>query len=97
MLPDYAEVSGSIQYQDKELLKAPAKTMRMLRRRQIGLIPQSPGESLNPSRRVMAQAAECFDGTHREKKETVWRHLAEQGFQNPKEISRAYPFQLSEA
>lgn len=95
MLPDYAEVSGSIQYQDKELLKAPAKTMRMLRRRQIGLIPQSPGESLNPSRRVMAQAAECFDGTRREKKETVWRHLAEQGFQNPKEISRAYPFQLS--
>ena len=62
MLPDYAEASGSIWYRGNELLEATAKMMRRIRRTQIGLIPQSPGESLNPSRRVIAQAAECFEG-----------------------------------
>ena len=69
MLPDYAEASGSIRYRGNELLEATAKMMRRIRRTRIGLIPQSPGESLNPSRRVIAQAAECFDGTRTEKTE----------------------------
>lgn len=95
MLPDYAEASGSIWYRGNELLEATAKMMRRIRRTQIGLIPQSPGESLNPSRRVIAQAAECFDGTRAEKTETVLQALRNQGFQSPGEVARAYPFQLS--
>lgn len=95
LLPEYAAVQGSIQYQGQELLTVPRSFLRTLRRKEIGLIPQNPSESLNPSRRIGPQAAECFEGDKKRKRERVLCCLASVGFAAPQKIMRQYPYQLS--
>lgn len=60
LLPENAAVSGHIYFAGKDLLAAAEETMRGLRGGQIGLIPQSPSESINPALKIRGQVAELF-------------------------------------
>ena len=53
-------VSGEILFQGRDLLQMTARELRCLRGKSIGLIPQSPIASLNPSLRLSAQLDEAW-------------------------------------
>lgn len=98
--PGYAKVSGSIQYGDMELLHLSPRQMRRLRGRELGLIPQNPADSLNPSRRILGQITEAaaLTGISRTEQKARARELLVQfGFaeEDLKRVCRAYPFELS--
>lgn len=95
LLPDYARVTGEIRYQGQNLMELDPRKMRRIRRHHIGLIPQNPAESLNPSRKVLRQASECFDQCRKGNCQTVLHHLLSMGFSNPDQIASMYPYQLS--
>lgn len=98
--PGYARVSGQILYGDMDLLKVSGRKMRRLRGRELGLIPQNPADSLNPSRRSLGQITEAvaLTGAPRQaRKEQAQAFLSRFGFSKSdlKRVSRAYPFELS--
>jgi len=65
----------------------------------IALIPQDPALALNPIIQVGIQIAEVLRAhshlTRRERRMRVEELLAEVGFDQPRQIYRAYPHQLS--
>ncbi len=59
MLPDNARVDrGRVTFEGIEMLRLPERRARRLRGRRIGVIPQDPMVSLNPTRRISAQVAD---------------------------------------
>lgn len=98
LLPPYAQVQGDIFYQGVNLAQASLKELRALRGREISLIPQNPGDSLNPVRKIGVQLAEALEitgedrNTRQLKAESLLRSF---GFDDPKRILGAYPFELS--
>lgn len=58
LLPDDARVGGSVTVSGCELVGASARTLRQVRWRQVACVVQSPGQGLNPVRRVGRQIAE---------------------------------------
>ncbi len=98
LLPAYAQIRGDIFYGDINIAQASLRELRALRGREIGLIPQNPGESLNPVRRIGVQLEEALRGVEgnrgarRQKAESL---LGRFGFADPKRIMAAYPFELS--
>jgi len=54
------KITGSLLYQDRDLLSLPAKTMRALRGSEIAMIFQEPMTSLNPVMSIGAQIAEVL-------------------------------------
>lgn len=105
MLPANCHVNGNITYGDEELLTIPLGRLRKLRARQIALIPQSPGSSLNPLHRLYRQVAEGYRVLKREGwigkgndqknpsiKKVVERLFSDLGLDS---LQRHYPFQLS--
>ncbi len=58
LLPDDARVGGSVTVGGRELVGASARTLRQIRWRQVACVVQSPGQGLNPVRRVGRQIAE---------------------------------------
>lgn len=98
--PGYAKVSGEILYRDSNLLSLSGRQMRRLRGRELGLIPQNPADSLNPSRRILGQITEAaaLTGASRQAQRAQAAELLRQfGFADAelKRVSRAYPFELS--
>lgn len=98
--PSYARRSGQILLDRIDLLALRPRQMRVLRGRVLGLIPQDPGNSLDPSRRILGQIAESLALTGLRRPE--WRHragsLLEQfGFSGEElgRVFKSYPFQLS--
>ena len=100
LLPGYAKVCGEILYGGRNLRELSPKQMRRLRGRQLGLIPQNPGDSLNPVRRIGGQIMEAaaLTGVKREeqKKQTA-DLLLRFGFEKNhlKRVEKAYPLELS--
>lgn len=95
LLPPYAQVEGSIAL-DGEPLR-PRETHRRLGV-EIGLIPQSPAESLNGARTVAAHLKEALLSlrlSRWEVRERSLRLLADFGLEDPARVLRAYPHQLS--
>ena len=98
LLPPYAKVSGDIEFDGIHPLTASEKELRMLRGRKIGLIPQSPSESLNPVRRIGSQLDETLRLVEKNaftRKKIAKKLLGSFGFENPARIMSAYPFELS--
>ncbi|WP_032123025.1 ABC transporter ATP-binding protein [Clostridium amazonitimonense] len=98
MLPSYAKLEGNILYGDKNIASASTKEMRSLRGKEIGLIPQNPGDSLNPVRRIEAQLDEALlvaDENPKRRKNKAESLLRSFGFDNVKRIFSSYPFELS--
>src|SRR5690606_21240249 len=60
LLPDDATVSGSIRFQDRELVGLSDRRMAEIRGRDIGVVFQDPAKALNPMMRIGRQVAEAI-------------------------------------
>ncbi|MBB2747188.1 UNVERIFIED_ORG: peptide/nickel transport system ATP-binding protein [Microbispora rosea subsp. rosea] len=100
LLPASAElVRGRIGFAGQDLAALPERRLRALRGREIALIPQDPGTSLNPVQRVGKQVAEALrlagEADRRTARERAVRLLADAGLPEPEIRARQYPSQLS--
>ncbi|MEK8132829.1 ABC transporter ATP-binding protein [Paenibacillus filicis] len=102
LLPDSAEVSGSIRFKGQELLKLHRTRLRQLRGSEIAFIPQNPATSLNPVLTIGYQLKEAI-ARHRSRSSRSGKSLTEQAAElldslhmpEPERKLRSYPFQLS--
>lgn len=60
LLPPEMEVTGSIRYFGRELLGQSEKELRAVRGREIGMVFQDPGRSLNPTMKIGHQLTETL-------------------------------------
>lgn len=97
LLPRNAEVSGSVRVEGQETLTLPDRSLRALRRERFAFIPQSPGASLNPVRRVgpvLVELASARGLDRRTAEQRIATALAELGLSWP-QVRRRYPHELS--
>ncbi|HEX5393552.1 MAG TPA: ABC transporter ATP-binding protein [Rhodocyclaceae bacterium] len=100
LLPDVARiVGGSVKLGDTELLALPESQMRAQRGRQVAMIFQEPGTSLNPVLTVGYQIGESL-ALHRGLRGAVAKAVAVEllqavGIPDPERRWGEYPFQLS--
>ncbi|HWP50511.1 MAG TPA: ABC transporter ATP-binding protein [Clostridia bacterium] len=97
LLPPYARVTGDIFLGEYALLEKSAVMHRLLGA-QIGVIPQSPSESLNPARTVAAHIYEAQNPLRlprQEKKKRAMDLLENFGFERVERILKAFPHELS--
>jgi oligopeptide/dipeptide ABC transporter ATP-binding protein len=60
LLPDTAQISGSIRFDGRELVGMPENEMRALRGGDIAMVFQDPARSLNPTMRIGTQITEAI-------------------------------------
>jgi microcin C transport system ATP-binding protein len=99
LLPDSAEVTGSVLYDGREMVGAPAATLRAVRGNDISFIFQEPMTSLNPLHTLERQLAESL-ALHQgvvgsQARVRVLELLDKVGIQDPETRLGAYPHQLS--
>jgi peptide/nickel transport system ATP-binding protein len=91
--------AGAIRFAGADVTRAGEDTLRGLRGREIGLIPQDPMVSLNPVRRVGPQVAEVLLIHKLAGREAAARRalelLGEAGLPDPVRVARKYPHELS--
>ena len=91
--------SGQILYDNRDLLKMTPEQLRRVRGREIGMIYQDPGATLNPVYTIGSQIAEVLV-LHRAftkleaEREAVYL-LGEMGIPEPEKRAKSYPFELS--
>ncbi len=99
LLPEDAELSGSLRFEGRELLGLTEEAWNTLRGREIALIFQNTGLSLNPNRRIHKQVweyAHAHGAADRDKAIAEMKELMRSvGFGHPDRVLRSYPFQLS--
>ncbi len=100
LLPDHeSRSSGSIEFENQDLLSAPQRQLRSLRGRRLGYIPQDPGSALNTVRTVGSQAHEAaaLTGTvgREAQRELIIEAFEQVGLPDPQRVYDAYPHQLS--
>lgn len=92
-------VSGSIRYQDTDLLTLSREEMRQIRGRDISLIAQNPIESFNPVRKVRKQLYELVDAhnqiSHQEAEARLKEILARINLKDVDRILDSYAFEMS--
>jgi ABC-type dipeptide/oligopeptide/nickel transport system ATPase component len=92
-------LTGSIQFDGRELLSIPEREMRKIRGRDIGLVLQSPLASLNPALRIGTQFEEAWRA-HRntprdEMRSNIGRAISLVSLPSGSEILSRYPRELS--
>jgi peptide/nickel transport system ATP-binding protein len=94
--------AGSILFDGTELTGLPERELERIRGRQIGMVPQDPGGSLDPVKTVGSQVAEVFrlhpEAGKRSKAEIraeVVRLFELVGIDRPEERLKQYPHELS--
>src|SRR5690606_9565265 len=99
LLPSAARIgAGSITFDGTRLDNAPERVLRGVRGARIGFVPQDPGLSLNPVRRIGDQIAESLlvhglaDG--RGARERTLELLDEVGLDRSRRWERRYPHEL---
>ena len=99
LLPDHAQVEGSIQFEDRELLTLPSRQRRALRGARMGLIFQDPMTSLNPHLTIGLQLAEVLEQHRGASRSTALaeakRMLDAVRIPNAAQRLRQYPHELS--
>ena len=99
LLPDGAEVHGSIRWDGRELIGLPDKEIAQLRGDDIGIVFQEPRTALNPIRTVGRQIAESIRIHERagraEAKTRAIAEAARVALPDPERIVDRYPHQLS--
>ncbi|MGW2543522.1 ATP-binding cassette domain-containing protein, partial [Kitasatospora sp. NPDC001574] len=95
-----ARVTGRISLAGTELSALDERALSRVRGRRIGYVPQDPGGSLDPLRRIGPQLAEVLrrhriTRDRRATGEAVVRLLATAGIPDPERVARAYPHELS--
>ncbi len=99
LLPRRARVSGSIEFDDRQILGASERELDTLRARRIGMVFQDPMQALNPYLRVGAQLRQILVrhglAQGREADASVVAMLARVGLPDPERQFRAYPHEMS--
>nr|WP_245707857.1 ABC transporter ATP-binding protein [Pseudonocardia oroxyli] len=100
LLPGSARIgAGSIRFAGQELVGLREKELDAVRGRRIGFVPQDPGVSLNPVKRIGEQVAETLRAhglaTRAEAAEEALRVLERAGLPDPELRARQYPHELS--
>ncbi|MEW2013403.1 MULTISPECIES: ABC transporter ATP-binding protein [Microbacterium] len=100
LLPDGAEVGGSIRWDGRELVGMRDRDLAQLRGDEIGMVFQEPQTALNPIRTVGRQIAESIRIHHRGvSRADAWARAVEEArrvrLPDPESIVRRYPHQLS--
>ena len=85
-----ARVQGSVKVAGTDMVTGDAKTLRKVRRLDLGAIFQDPMTSLNPTMRIGKQVAEAAGS-----EEEALKLLTAVGIPEPKRRFRAYPHELS--
>jgi len=97
--PTAAVTAGSIQFLGQDLLNLNEKIFRKIRGREIGVVFQEPGASLNPVMKIGSQLCEGMRWhlkiSRKEARERALDLLEETGIQDPASCLEAYPHQLS--
>jgi len=91
--------SGEIFYNNRDLMKMTPEQLRRVRGREIGMIYQDPGATLNPVYTIGSQIAEVLV-LHRNmtQAEAEWEAvhlLGEMGIPEPEKRAKSYPHELS--
>ena len=90
---------GAVRIAGEDILAGDARTVRMLRRRRIGFVPQNAGHALTPSLRVGAQVVEVLRAAREMDRTTARaeavRLLARVRLPEPEVLADRYPHQLS--
>jgi microcin C transport system ATP-binding protein len=99
LLPDSAQVTGSVRYMGRELVGASEPELRRVRGNDISFIFQEPMTSLNPLHTIEKQLAESL-ALHQQLEGAAARArildlLVKVGISNPESRLSAYPHQLS--
>lgn len=99
LLPVNAKICGTIRYNDHDLLTAPDRTLQQIRGKEIAMISQNSGNSLNPVMKIGDQIAEPLV-IHRlcsvpDARREAIRVLSELGFDDPKQAATRYPHEFS--
>ncbi|ODM42456.1 ABC transporter ATP-binding protein [Cereibacter johrii] len=99
LLPDSAEVGGSVRYEGREMVGAPAAELRRVRGNDISFIFQEPMTSLNPLHTIERQIGESLalhQGLAGEAaRARILELLTKVGIRAPETRLGAYPHQLS--
>jgi len=92
-------VSGEILFEGRDLVALPARQLREVRGRAIGMIFQDPMTALNPVMRVGDQIAEAprrrLGQSGRGSRDAALRLMTAVGIADPRRRARAYPHELS--
>ncbi|HEY4456431.1 MAG TPA: ABC transporter ATP-binding protein [Pseudonocardiaceae bacterium] len=100
LLPGAARVeAGTVRFDGLDLTRLRERGMRAIRGREIGLVPQDPTVSLNPTRRLGDQVAEALTvhglADRRAARSQAVRLLADAGLPDPELRARQFPHELS--
>ena len=99
LLPPSAVTSGHILFEGKDLAAMNGEEIRAVRGKKIAYINQNPTEALNPVLKIGTQLVEslqvCGGLTKKEAKEHALEILASLSFDDPADIMRKYPHELS--
>jgi microcin C transport system ATP-binding protein len=99
LLPDNADLSGSVRYRGTEMTTADERTLRRTRGNDISFVFQEPMTSLNPLHTIERQIAESLalhQGlTGAPARARILDLLTRVGIRDPEERLGAYPHQLS--
>ena len=91
--------SGSVQFQERNMLALSETELRRIRGAKIALIPQDPAQALNPVITIGDQVSEVLRAhcrmTPDERRTRIEELLAEVGFDHPERIYGTYPHELS--
>lgn len=101
LLPSQAtHTSGEVLYQNENLFAYSEGQMRKIRGKEIGIVFQDPGTSLNPTQKIGKQIREGYlhhfpHATLLEGKQAALEMLYKVGMDNPREVMEYYPHMLS--
>ncbi len=99
LLPNNADVSGSIELQGKDLLCISNKELKSIRGREVSFIFQEPMTSLNPLHTIEKQLREVVElhttASFRDIRDYIVELLTRVGIDSPIQRLGAYPHQLS--
>jgi peptide/nickel transport system ATP-binding protein len=100
ILPRTVRVTaGEIRFEDRDLLRMSAGSLRRLIGERCALIPQDPMTGLNPGRRIEGQLTDGLRLTRgldpKTARQIALRLLAEVHIREPEQVMRSFPHQLS--
>ncbi|MCA9612595.1 MAG: ABC transporter ATP-binding protein, partial [Myxococcales bacterium] len=91
--------TGSISFLGKDLVKLPPREMQKLRGKELAMIFQEPGTSLNPVHKVGEQVAEAIrlhlGLSKKDAMDRVVKLFEEVGIPDPKRRLESYPHEMS--
>jgi len=94
LLPSSAKIlSGKIWFEGKDLLKLKSSEICKIRGRKIALIPQDPGNALDPRISISSQLKDALRLSN--SPFSVEEILTLVGIADPKKTAQSYPFELS--